>query len=87
MEVMCMYAKLYMNIMFGVSESVDKLYKLHPSIDAILDKLHCIKMDERLSVDEQITPFKEKHSMKVYIQKNQRSGDICFMMCDDKVIL
>lgn len=63
---------LHLNNNDNIVGNNDKLYKLRPLIDALLGKFNSIQMDEKLCVDEQIIPFKGKHSMKVYMQNKPK---------------
>ena len=44
----------------------DKLHKVRPLIDALNCQLAKIPVEENVSVDEQIVPFKGRHSLKQY---------------------
>ena len=44
----------------------DKLHKVRPLIDALNCQLTKIPVEENVSVDEQIVPFKGRHSLKQY---------------------
>ncbi|XP_047126408.1 piggyBac transposable element-derived protein 2-like [Hydra vulgaris] len=61
----------------------DKLFKIRPLIDSLLPKFHSLEVDHKLSVDEQIIPFKGQSGMKQYIpSKPYKWGYKVFMLCD-----
>ncbi|KAJ8367446.1 hypothetical protein AAFF_G00317660 [Aldrovandia affinis] len=48
-------------------ESFDELYKIRPLITHLVSKLMTIPMSEKLSVDEQMVPFKGRNRLKQYL--------------------
>ncbi|XP_070819483.1 piggyBac transposable element-derived protein 2-like [Chaetodon trifascialis] len=48
-------------------EENDPLYKIRPLITHLTSKLVSIPMSEKLSVDEQMVPFKGRHRLKQYL--------------------
>ena len=47
-------------------DNIDKLFKIRPLLSSLLPKYQRTPIDEHLSIDEQIAPFKGKSSMKQY---------------------
>ena len=65
----------------------DRLYKLRPVIDILTAAYNSVPMDNFLSVDEQVIPFKGKHSLKTYNPKKPKKwGYKAFVLCDAKGI-
>ena len=48
----------------------DKLFKVRPVIDSVLEKCMKVPMEEQYSVDEQIIPTKGRSPLKHYLPKN-----------------
>ncbi|XP_047446638.1 piggyBac transposable element-derived protein 3-like [Mugil cephalus] len=48
-------------------EQDDPLYKIRPLVTHLTSKLISIPMSEKLSIDEQIVPFKGRHRLKQYL--------------------
>ena len=46
-----------------------KLFKIRPIIDKLNEQLRKVPFEESLAVDEQLIPFKERHSIKQYNPK------------------
>lgn len=58
----------------------DKIGKIRPFFDAIRSKVNAVPKSERLSIDEQIVPFKGKSSLKRYNPKKPtKNGVIKFL--------
>ena len=69
-------------------EGFDKLYKIRPLLDKIRACFNAIPMDNFLSVDEQIIPFKGTSCIKQYMpSKPNKWGYKFFVMCDSKGII
>jgi len=65
-----------------------KLFKLRPFIDSLSSNLQKIPIDGKVRVDEQIIPFKDRHSLKVYVKnKPKKWGYKVFALCDSSGIL
>jgi len=47
----------------------DRLKKLCPLVDKLRDRFKTVPLEENLSVDEQMTPFKGRHRRKQYLPK------------------
>lgn len=54
----------------------DKLFKLRPFIDAVVNNFKTIHMLEKLCVDEQIITFKGRHRLKQYMRNKQKKMGI-----------
>ena len=68
--------------------NTDKLFKLRPFLDSFARNLHQIPIEEKVCVDEQIIPFKGKHSLKVYMQnKPKKWGYKVFALCDSSGVI
>jgi len=50
-------------------DAQDRLYKVRPVVTALRHKCQLLQMDESLSLDEQIIPFKGRSGLKQYIPK------------------
>lgn len=60
----------------------DKLFKIRPFIDAIVNNFKATPMTEKLCVDEQMIPFKGRHQLKVYLKsKPKKWGYKAFVLC------
>ena len=71
-----------------LNDNTDKLYKLRPFINAILSNFYKIPVDEKICVDEQMIPFKGKHSLKQYVPKKPTKwGYKAFVLCDSSGIV
>ena len=65
----------------------DKLYKIRPLLQSLVENFKAVPMNEKLSVDEQIIPFKGKHSLKNYIKnKPKKWGYKASLLCDSEGI-
>uniref|UniRef100_A0A3B1KH96 PiggyBac transposable element-derived protein domain-containing protein n=1 Tax=Astyanax mexicanus TaxID=7994 RepID=A0A3B1KH96_ASTMX len=65
----------------------DPLFKLRPLLNFALDTMNNIPMDEHLSVDEQIIPYKGKSRLKLYNpSKPHKWGYKVYLLCDSKGI-
>ena len=65
-----------------------KLFKLRPFIDSLSSNLQKIPIDGKVRVDEQIIPFKDRHSLKVYVKnKPKKWGYKVFALCDSSGVL
>ena len=62
----------------------DKLYKVRPFIDSICKKFNELPQGENLSVDEQIIPFKGKHSIKQYLPKKPKKWGYKVFVCSSE---
>lgn len=66
----------------------DKLYKLRPLVNMLLNKFRNIPLDHMLCVDEQMVPFKGISSLRQYMPKKPNKwGYKIFVLCDDKGIV
>ena len=54
--------------------SYDRYYKVRPLLDIIREGCLSVEPEERMSVDEQIIPYKGKNPLRQYLQKNQKNG-------------
>lgn len=54
----------------------DKLFKIRPVIDAVLSNFAAIELEEHISVDEIIIPFKGRSSLKQYIKNKPHKWGI-----------
>ena len=64
-------------------ETRDKLFKIRPLIDKLLGKFKAIPLNQMLSVDEQIVPFKGHSGLKQYNpNKPHKWGYKIFILCD-----
>jgi hypothetical protein len=59
---------IHLNDNSNSGQTTDKLFKLRPFLDSLLNNLQKIPIDEKVCVDEQIIPFKSKHSLKLYVK-------------------
>ena len=50
----------------------DKLFKVRPAIDSVLEKSKEVPMEEQYSIDEQIIPTKGRSPLKHYLPKNPK---------------
>uniref|UniRef100_A0A3B4ZMF2 PiggyBac transposable element-derived protein domain-containing protein n=1 Tax=Stegastes partitus TaxID=144197 RepID=A0A3B4ZMF2_9TELE len=56
-------------------EQDDPLYKIHPLVTHLTSKLVAIPVSEKLTIDEQMVPFKGRHRLKQYLaSKPQKWG-------------
>uniref|UniRef100_A0A667WQ57 PiggyBac transposable element-derived protein domain-containing protein n=1 Tax=Myripristis murdjan TaxID=586833 RepID=A0A667WQ57_9TELE len=63
----------------------DKLFKIRPIVDSLLQKFQSLPQDQMLSIDEQMVPFKGRSSLKQYIPKKPHKwGYKIFVLCDTK---
>ncbi|XP_062256971.1 piggyBac transposable element-derived protein 2-like [Platichthys flesus] len=63
----------------------DKLFKVRPIIDSLLQKFQDLPQDQMLSIVEQLVPFKGRSSLKQYIpRKPHKWGYKIFVLCDTK---
>ena len=53
-------------------DCTDKLYKLRPVVESLLSKFNPITPEEKLSIDEQVVPFKGSSSIKMYNPKKPK---------------
>jgi uncharacterized protein YajQ (UPF0234 family) len=53
-------------------QTTDKLFKLRPFLDSLSNNLQKITIDEKVCVNEQIIPFKGRHSLKVYVKNKPK---------------
>ena len=54
----------------------DKLYKIKPVIDSVLNKCRNVESEQYIAVDEQIISTKIKNFMKQYLPKNLMKGNL-----------
>ncbi|XP_039278766.1 piggyBac transposable element-derived protein 1-like [Nilaparvata lugens] len=60
----------------------DKLHKLRPILDHLLEKFRSIPFEEELSVDEQMCATKASHHLKMYMpDKPHKYGYKIFVLC------
>ena len=60
----------------------DKMYKVRPIFDAVRRKCQSLDVEKHICVDEQIVPFKGRHSAKQYIRgKPSPWGIKLFFLC------
>ncbi|XP_043486380.1 piggyBac transposable element-derived protein 3-like [Polistes fuscatus] len=65
------------------AEVTDKLQKIRPILDKLVKNFNRIPMSEHVCVDEQIIPFKGRHSLKNYMPKKPKKwGYKAFLLCD-----
>uniref|UniRef100_A0A667X1E5 PiggyBac transposable element-derived protein domain-containing protein n=1 Tax=Myripristis murdjan TaxID=586833 RepID=A0A667X1E5_9TELE len=63
----------------------DRLFKIRPIVDSLLQKFQSLPQDQMLSIDEQMVPFKGRSSLKQYIPKKPHKwGYKIFVLCDTK---
>lgn len=63
----------------------DRLFKIRPIIDSLLPKFQSIPQSQKLSVDEQMVPFKGQSALKQYLpNKPNKWGYKIFILCDTK---
>ncbi|XP_064078497.1 piggyBac transposable element-derived protein 3-like [Macrobrachium nipponense] len=61
----------------------DKLFKVRPLIDHLRNKFQELPMKQNICIDEQMVPFKGKHSMKQYLpMKLKKWGFKLFVLAD-----
>ncbi|XP_076036256.1 uncharacterized protein LOC143022126 isoform X1 [Oratosquilla oratoria] len=71
------------NVPAPTDENRDKLFKIRPLVDRLLQKFQAIPQQQMLCIDEQIVPFKCKSSLKQYNPKKKKTwGYKIFVMCD-----
>ncbi|XP_047120479.1 piggyBac transposable element-derived protein 3-like [Schistocerca piceifrons] len=66
------WEQLKLGLHFSDNENIDpadKLHKIRPFLESLVGNFQSIPMSEKLSVDEQMIPFKGKHSLKNYVKK------------------
>ena len=69
-------------------DNIDKLFKIRPLLSSLLTKFQSTPIDEHLSLDEQIVPFKGKSSLKQYNpNKPKKWGYKIFVLSDYKGIV
>ena len=69
-------------------QTTDKLIKLRPFLYSLSNNLQKIPIGEKVCVDEQIIPFKGRHSLKVYVKnKPKKWGYKVFALCDCSGVL
>ena len=79
---------VHLNDNSNSDHTTDKLFKLRPFLDSLSNNLQKIPIDEKVCVDEQIIPFKGKHSLKVYVKnKPKKWGYKVFALCDCSGVL
>lgn len=54
-------------------DNFDKLYKVRPLIAEIQKSLTMVPQEEYNCVDEQIIPFKGRHTLKQYVKNKQHN--------------
>ena len=70
------------------ADCTDRLYKIRPLVDILREGFSKVPMDEKLSIDEQVIPFKGKHGLKTYNPKKpSKWGYKSFVLSDDKGII
>lgn len=68
--------------------SEDKLFKIRYLIDKLNENYNNVPMGEMLCVDEQIIPFKGRHTLKQYMPvKPKKWGYKAFVLCDSTGII
>ena len=65
------------------STNRDKLFKVRPMVDHLKTEFKKIPMNQHVCIDEQMVPFKGKHSMKQYIPNKPKKWGFKFLvLCD-----
>ena len=67
----------------------DKIYKIRPLLQPLVDNMRAVglPMNEKLSIDEQMIPFKGRHSLKNYVKnKPKKWGYKAFVLCSSEGI-
>ncbi|KAK9720867.1 Transposase IS4 [Popillia japonica] len=60
----------------------DKLYKIRPFIDSIVENFNKIPIREKICVDKEMIPYKGYHSIKQYMKaKLKKWGYKVFVLC------
>ena len=60
-------------------DNIDKLFKIHHLLSSLLTKFQSTPIDEQLSLDEQIVPFKGKSSLKQYNPNKPKKLDTRYL--------
>ncbi|XP_040072993.1 piggyBac transposable element-derived protein 2-like [Ixodes scapularis] len=68
--------------------TTDRLWKIRPLMDAFQERCNELDVEERLSLDEQIVPFKGRLDIKQYIRgKPNPWGVKIFMLCGESGLI
>lgn len=65
----CCRVKRFLHFNDNMENSDDRLKKLRPLVDKLRDRFKTVPLEENLSVDEQMIPFKGRHGLKQYLPK------------------
>ncbi|XP_049946503.1 piggyBac transposable element-derived protein 3-like [Schistocerca serialis cubense] len=80
------WEQLKLGLHFNDNETIDQadtLYKIRPFLEPLVENFRRIPMSEKLSVDEQMIPFKGRHTLKNYVKnKPKKWGYKAFVLCD-----
>ena len=61
--------KRFLHFSDNMDSTDDKLQKMRPLAEKVRDRFRTVPLEENLSVDEQIIPFKGRHGLKQYMPK------------------
>ncbi|XP_015242424.1 PREDICTED: piggyBac transposable element-derived protein 2-like [Cyprinodon variegatus] len=76
---------LHFNDNNHMAASKDKLFKIRPVADSLLQKFQALPQDQMLFIGEQIVPFKGRSILKQYMPKKlHKWGYKIFVLCDTK---
>ncbi|XP_046998482.1 piggyBac transposable element-derived protein 3-like [Schistocerca americana] len=80
------WEQLKLGLHFNDNETIDQadtLYKISPFLEPLVENFRRIPMSVKLSVDEQMIPFKGRHTLKNYVKnKPKKWGYKAFVLCD-----
>ncbi|XP_049958238.1 piggyBac transposable element-derived protein 2-like [Schistocerca serialis cubense] len=80
------WEQLKLGLHFNDNETIDQadtLYKIRPFLEPLVENFRRIPMSEKLSVDEQMIPFKERHTFKNYVKNKPKKWSYkAFVLCD-----
>ena len=60
-------------------DCIDSLYKIHPFIDAVTNKVRSVLPGEKMSIDEQVVPFKGNSRLRQYNPKKW-GYKVCYIL-------
>ncbi|XP_047116201.1 piggyBac transposable element-derived protein 3-like [Schistocerca piceifrons] len=69
------WEQLKSGLHFNDNETIDQadtLYKIRPFLEPLVENFRRIPMSEKLSVDEQMIPFKGRHTLKNYVKNKPK---------------
>ncbi|XP_046993860.1 piggyBac transposable element-derived protein 3-like [Schistocerca americana] len=73
------WEQLKLGLHFNDNETIDQadtLYKIRPFLEPLVENFRRIPMSEKLSVDEQMIPFKGRHTFKNYVKNKPKKMEL-----------